>query len=182
MRIFILLTVMILGAVGFAFADKKNELRWRKGYSLVWADFQGSVDRASDHHASTHSGVRYSYKWSLKNDELIMRFDVESLFDRSKSWVNKEKRTKTLLAHEQLHFDITEIHARLLRKAFKDATWDNDNFKEEVKEIANKNKVTRLKMQDDYDEETAHSQKKDIQAKWAKKIKRLLEETDSLRE
>lgn len=181
MRILILVAVVIVGSLGFAFGYKKHELPWRKNHSVVWADFQGPVDRSSDHHASTHSGIRYSYNWSQRNDELTMKFEVESFFDRSKSWVKKDKRTKTLLAHEQLHFDITEIHARLLRKAFDEATWTK-NFEEEVKEIAKENRVIRLKMQDAYDEETEHSQKKDVQAQWEEKIKELLEETDSLRE
>lgn len=181
MRILLLTVVVIVSCVGFAFGYKKHELPWRENYPVVWADFQGSVDKTSDHHASTHSGIRYSYSWSQRNDELTMKFEVESFFDRSRSWVKKEKRTKTLLAHEQLHFDITEIHARLLRKAFADATWTK-NFEEEVKEIAKENRSTRLKMQDLYDDETEHSQKKDVQAQWEKKIKELLEKTDSLKE
>ena len=41
---------------------------------------------------------------------------VYAHFYPDKSWVIKEQSSEHILNHEQLHFDITELHARKFRK------------------------------------------------------------------
>ena len=94
----------------------ENRHIWRE-QPLQWEDFQDTPDAANPFHANTSSGLSYSWslKTSIKGSEL--NYQVESFFNPDLSWVKPGKESLHLLAHEQLHFDITELHARKLRAA-----------------------------------------------------------------
>src|SRR5262249_44372894 len=103
------LVVILLSAA----ALPGNFIYWSAEKKLTGSDFQGRPDPASSMKAMTHSGIAYS--WQCANGTLT--YEVIARFDRSKSWMRPGAETKLLL-HEQKHFDITEIYARKMRKAF----------------------------------------------------------------
>jgi predicted secreted Zn-dependent protease len=79
-----------------------------------------------------------------------------------------------LLAHEQLHFDITELYARKLRKALQ--TYEPDEkMKKELDAIYSKVEKQRRQMQTQFDKETNHSINKEAEFKWRVFIKQELD-------
>lgn len=156
-------------------ADKiQEEIRWRSDRRLSWDDFRGRPDRSNPMDALTESGISFSWTcdWS--------GFDVEiyALFDPGKSWI-KGKPTRSLLAHEQGHFDITEIHARLMRKAFAETRNPCSLGRNGIDRIAQKYFKLSHQVQNQYDRETDHSEDSYAQARWEKRIKAQLEDLEA---
>ena len=83
---------------------------------LTWDDFKGRPDSRYAHSSSvalTSSGINIYYRGYESNPDIR----VTCTFYRKRSWVKDEGRNRAVLQHEQLHFDITEFHARKLRYA-----------------------------------------------------------------
>ncbi|UOQ73560.1 hypothetical protein [Hymenobacter cellulosilyticus] len=100
-------------------------------------------------------------------------------FDRAASWVNKAREfdRKQALAHEQLHFDITELTARKMRRliaAFKKANKDlvGSEMKTELACLY----AEEFEMNIRYDEETNVPEPDATQAKWNAHVARYLQQ------
>ena len=91
-------------------------------------------------------------------------------FIKSKSWA-KSKNNDILLIHEQGHFDIAELFARKLRKAFAEYKFNYKTVGKDIDNLFLLNKQERAKMDALYDKETKHSQDKQQQILWNKRIK-----------
>jgi len=108
---------MILGCCGLMMmstgANEPDIIYWSDMEKLEWSDFEGrpryDYNQVS---ALTSSGI-VDYK-GCKDDKII--YKIRAYFEKKNSWVKKEAFTDYHLAHEQLHFDITELFARKLRK------------------------------------------------------------------
>ncbi len=148
---------------------KANEILWKKDIKLNWGNFQGIPDTTSSHSASTSSGIDFSYI----EQGIYISFDFSTYFDQSKSWSKIQDQTHRLLAHEQLHFDISELTARKIRR-------DCFEFKTEskafgavvniVKDIYTKNNLLKKSLNQQYDLETEHGTIVEKQIEWEKKI------------
>lgn len=146
-----------------------GEIKWVEGRMLTYNDFQGKVPTASPWAALTSSNIYFTY--STANGRLS-DFRVYASFIAENSWMKIEN--EDVLAHEQLHFDITEIFARKLyleadllkTKSGSVPKLASDLFK-------NINKDCDA-MQQQYDDETSHGTKSDKQIEWAKKIALIL--------
>ena len=126
----------------------------------------------------TFSSIRYSL--GERNGRVFI--DVEAYFDPTESWVVRGSRSEYLLQHEQLHFDITELHARKLRKLLQDHQgmesrkfrekrlwhWVNEKHEEVYQEM--------VAMQDQYDKETDHSLISSRQKEWESRINKALDD------
>ena len=95
---------------------------------------------------------------------------IRSFFYNNGSWVLPEGKTDYVLRHEQIHFDITEIYSRMLRKAFMDANITIHKLNQ-AKEIFEKIKTELEERQEYYDYQTAHGSKKETQEKWEAIVK-----------
>lgn len=161
-------------ALGFSQKDD-NKIPYEEDRMLVWDDFKGAADPGKPFQASTNSGI--SFSWSLKSSKEGSEFiyEVVCSFHLDLSWVKEGSRNDHLLAHEQLHFDITELHAREFRKALKHYQV-NENVKKDLNRLYKKNEQARRKMQRDFDAETRHSQDKQAQERWQETIQTALAE------
>jgi predicted secreted Zn-dependent protease len=86
-------------------------------------------------------------------------------FSPKLSWKKSSGLNDYMLQHEQTHFDITELYARILRK----------RLSEEIKTIKDVKKISSIGReitkqweieQNTYDDETDHSINKETQAEW----------------
>lgn len=146
---------------------------------LTWQDFSGDPDLSNPFHANTSSGI--SYSWSIKQsgDEIEFIHDVQSYFIPEKSWVKPGKQSPHLLEHEQLHFDITELHARKLRKAMKEFDIKSTkNIKPALQVIYRNIEASRANMQKRFDAESRHSIIPEAQLEWREFIKKELKELE----
>lgn len=144
-----------------------QEKRWSKDTLLTWSDFKGTVDPSSGVSAMTYCGVKFKYNYFLSANDSVYtaKFKVYSYFTPERSWSMTERQCPVLLNHEQIHFDISEYFARVLRTALETAFYTK-NIKEEIMAIFKKYDGEREKMGSLYDEQTNHGTKVEIQKKW----------------
>jgi len=146
---------------------------WQPNKMLSWADFKGNPNGNGNFGASASSGISQSYEINNKGILDKSETTVVAHFYPEYSWYRAKDTTARLLKHEQTHFDITEVHARMLRARIQSYNFTSRS-KEEVKELYEEIENKRRAMQRAFDEETNHSINKEIEKKWEGKIKRLL--------
>jgi hypothetical protein len=144
---------------------------WREERLLTWDDFQGPPKRNTDAVASTSTSLGISYQ--IVNGELT--YQITCNFSKPKSWGSL--KTDYILAHEQAHFDITEIYARKLHEALSAYKLNRATYQQDIGEIYNAIVEGKESMQHAYDGESDHSRKRQPQMDWLTKIDQLLEET-----
>lgn len=157
-----------------------QEKRW-SDEKLTWSDYKKVIQQSGIHHAFTYSGI--TFELSSENDTVVIR--VYSYFDPGQSWVHPDHRVPALLNHEQLHFDITELFARMMRKEmskyyFKSVSeFVGSKMDSEVKAIFTRLYNEHMLMQQKYDVETQHGILSDEQALWEKDIASRLKGLDA---
>ncbi len=117
----------------------------------------------------TTSGIGYSLSWIEKADGKIPVLSIGAYFFPEKSWIQEGYCTPEILAHERLHFDITELFAREMRKRAARANIGKDIqgavqriYAQVVKEMG--------AMQRAYDHQTDYSRNVPMQAQWYDRI------------
>ena len=155
--------------ISFEFeGGKKNEILWKKDVKLNWGNFQGIPDSLSDYKASTFSRIGFK----CVEQDLFINIDFSSYFSKDQSWT-KNPESKSLLSHEQLHFDITELIARKIRRECKDVKTEKELFNnaiELLKVVYDKNYKIKDSINLHYDSETEHGAIIEKQLEWEKKI------------
>lgn len=153
--------------------DLKEEelIDWQWDRPLTWDDYRGQPDPDSDAAASTTTYLAIEY--NLKDGQF--GYQIQSRFSCDKSW--GLHKTPYILSHEQGHFDIAEIHARLLHKKMSEYKFDRKTYQKELKKIYEDVVEAKEEMQSKYDKETNHSIYRPKQAEWLEKIDELLEAT-----
>lgn len=160
----------------FFFGQNKNEkIRWSTERPLTWEDFRATPEESNRWSANTNSGISYSWSYSTASGEPVLIHEVFSNFYPNHSWVKKVRDKEYLLAHEQLHFDISEIHARKLRKALSNYE-ASESIKKDLKKIYKNVEAERVAMQKKFDAETAHSEDRQAEYRWRKFVALKLKE------
>ncbi len=172
MKVFILFLLPFFGIFSNTFEEEK--IAWDADRPLTWEDFRGMPNRADNFVASTNSGVSFSFSYREQNGIADVKYTVTSNFYPDLSWYRPERVTQYILEHEQTHFDISELHARKLRKALSGVTHDRD-FKEKAEEIYNRLEDERRTMQTQYDKESDHSNIDEAEFKWRQYVAQQLE-------
>ncbi len=144
---------------------------WLEERMLTWEDFQSTPKRYTDAVASTSTSLGVAYQ--LRNGKLT--YQITCNFSKKKSW--GLLKTDYILAHEQAHFDITEIYARKLHQALQRYWFDRRSFKQDINHIYQQIVKEKESIQEAYDGESDHSRNKKRQIEWLEKIDVMLEET-----
>lgn len=161
-------------AILFVVPISDEVISWRDDIKLTWNEFKGAPKKIGTAVAVTASGITFEYSVKEKNSRIVS-FDahVYAHFYPQKSWYIKEEGTDHILAHEQLHFDITELYARKFRKQITQLKISN-NLRSELQKLhysINKEVET---VQNRYDQESDNSVNLEFQSKWEKYIKQEL--------
>ena len=186
MNYFALITLQLaaIGALAQAPAPKPapaEPIVWSAARPLTPADFQGRAAPGEPMAALTSTDMNASAACR----DFVFTGTVRAVFNPSKSWIRNPKTiTPALLAHEQLHFDLAELHARRLRQklalfklkadcnklqpAFDNLTKPayNEWYREDAK----------------YDQETNHGLNAAKQAYWAEQVRQKLEQLQEFAE
>ena len=143
-----------------------DSFRWDESHRLQWSDFRGNPDVNSEAAAITASGLIFDFSARTTSTRLVdFTATVEAYFYPNQSWYKKGHVSTIVLAHEQLHFDITELHARKLRKQI-DETSFSMNIKKEISKLhININKELK-EFQIKYDSESDYSRNVENQKEW----------------
>lgn len=92
-------------------------IEWDRARPLAWDDFRGKVragaedEQVAESMTSLSWSFRYEIEW-IADDCVYTVLDIASTaeFHPDGSWVRPDKDTPDILEHEQIHFDITQIH------------------------------------------------------------------------
>lgn len=147
---------------------KKNEpvLSWNESYELSWIDFKGKPNNTVSATAVTVSGISFGFSISESNSQPIsFTTEVHAHFYPEKSWFKPMLANNHVLGHEQLHFDITELHARKFRQQISKLKISN-TIKNDLSNLRNEINKALEKMQNNYDTETNFSRQVEFQSKW----------------
>jgi hypothetical protein len=99
-------------------AGQSKHLTWAEHSALSWDDFNGRAPRTgSEPSAVTDTGFRMQ----LMCRGGLLDIEIAAEFSPGTSWVRENRKFDRLLKHEQGHFDITELYARRMRKAIREA-------------------------------------------------------------
>ena len=142
---------------------------------LTWDDFQGDPPTEGSEGAVTSYTI-YS-AWKCRGDAFDFR--VVAGFRSRQSWVKAivlkdSVQRRTVLGHEQTHFDLAEVHARLMRRAFRELKRPCRQSDGELSALAQRLGQTEKAEQRRYDAETKHGLMGDEQARWTLQTRRRL--------
>lgn len=148
--------------------DTPGIIYWSEDQPLTWDDFQGQAKfdyQNRDIDALTSSGILH-YR-GCKDGKII--YKIQAYFEKKESWYKPDAQTEYHLVHEQLHFDVTELYARKLRKTLAKQAFvcgEELEFEQYIGDfLQNWQTTQRL-----YDFATHHSMDKDKQREWHHKI------------
>lgn len=143
---------------------------WSDDYRLKWDDFKGNPNPRGEEVAVTASGLSFGYSTTrYSNGKVNYDFEVTAHFYPEKSWFVEESVNDITLAHERLHFDITELHARKFRQRVQ-ATRFGRNIDFQMDQINNEINEQLRAMQLLYDRETDHSRNIEKQEVWQRYV------------
>jgi len=145
--------------------DIPDSICWDENMKLKWTDFAGKPNYERAASAICVASVYVIGSWR----DGLPYFEVTNYFKTRKAWT-KDTISKVGLEHEQLHFDIAELHARLIRKTVdslrKKQEASFDPYSVNIQYLLDK----RVDMDDLYDYETIHSIDTIKQLEWKGKI------------
>ncbi|HVG12571.1 MAG TPA: DUF922 domain-containing protein [Flavisolibacter sp.] len=151
--------------------EDKEFIPWTEERLLTWDDFQSKPQRRSDAVASTSTSLGLTYKLTSG----ALTYDITCAFSKAKSWGTL--KTDYILAHEQGHFDITEIYARKLHHALAAYKVKSKTYQQDIARIYQQTVKEKEHLQQLYDNQSDHSRNKKVQANWEEIIDALLAET-----
>jgi hypothetical protein len=91
-------------------ATNASLIAWQKNYVLSTKDFKGKIDKNSSFNANTNTVIKFKM-----SEEDTIKTIITAYFDKQKSWI-KPLTPDKVIEHERLHFDLTEIYAREIKK------------------------------------------------------------------
>ena len=148
---------------------------WSATRRLTMADFQGRPGPSDRLAALTSADI----KSNAACRDFVFSSTVTATFDPNTSWFQNPKlASEALLRHEQLHFDITEAYARLMRQklvAFA-AKADCNKLQPAFNNVTKAVYAAWDNEQNRYDQETGHGLNAVRQAAWEKQTQVKLEQ------
>ena len=159
--------------------DKKDIILWKLDRPLTWDDFKGKPEKRFAAASTSYDILKEVNKGTTTNASV----KIEAVFFCESSWKKKSWINDQVLAHEQKHFDIVEVYARLLRKKIKETKFTSfEDLKTKMESLYDVNDKAMDKYQDLYDEETDGSMNGDKQREWEAKIMKEIKALDAFKE
>lgn len=157
--------------------DGPAALPWSANRPLVWDDFRGQAP------ADGAEGARtvYLISYLSRCRGLDFEFTVVAVMLPPSSWVKERVLTSPnestrVLRHEQTHFDLTEVHARRMRRYFSELYNPCGVPEDRLKESVDRFVADEAEAQRKYDLETGHGLRLDRQRAWDDHVDGLLAE------
>jgi len=163
---------------GFDFELKESNQnpKQSKFHKLSWSDFQGTTNSRSKYWAESHWNVDWSYQAKISDGKALVKVQAKCTLNNKKSWVREEKKSQSLLEHEQGHYYIGCLCALTFMKRVSSKKFSAANYKAEVQTLFNDTLKEYLKLEKLYDEETEHFRNKEQQRRWDNRIIGQIEE------
>jgi hypothetical protein len=145
---------------------KPREITWSEHQKLTWEDFQGTPDSTyRGYYASVN--IRIDVKAYCQYDKL--QYTVRTVLNPQESWT-KNRESESLLRHEQLHYDVSELYTRKIRREFKKIERQCHFRNFPIRELTEKLLEQWDKEQIRIDRETDHGRFQIAEVNWERKI------------
>ncbi len=172
-----IISIISLLCVGFLMPNDEVII-WNENVKLNWNDFRAAPTENRSEVALTASGITFGFSVNETDNQIVdFKTEVTAHFYPDKSWYVKARGTDHILGHEQLHFDITELHARKFREQI-DQLKVNNRIKAQLRSLHQTINKEMAVMQAKYDLETDHSINKVLQSQWNDVIRQELSNLD----
>lgn len=153
-----------------------DSIPWSASRPLAWADFRGQPDMSN----SVAAVTTYALAWESDCTSDGFRFAVASVFLPEQSWVKPDvparvEEGRRTLAHEQTHFDLSEVHARKMRRALARAATPCRLTQAQLESIVEPFIREDQVLQGRYDHETRNGLDVVHQARWDEDVAQQLE-------
>jgi hypothetical protein len=173
--------ILLFLACSYAFSlaaqDTATTILWSEK-KLTWEDFR--EDNTDEKYykkaaARINSGIRVRRYDTISNSQITV--GIYAVMHPYRSWVRKRAvGNGKVLAHEQDHFEITELFARKLRKALSETTFTGKSYPKKMEKLIKQFRKDLSSMQYQYDQETTHGTNEQLQRWWHYFIINRLEE------
>ncbi len=140
--------------INLSFINPPDRIEWSASRSLSWSDYvkKSTSFNNSKALAMTATSIEYTV-YEKSNTPPVYVF--KNYFEKKHSWTITAR--KDVLKHEQLHFDISELYARKMRKEMKllnqQKEKDNRKYQKKFNELNN----DMIANQKRYDKETHYN-------------------------
>ena len=110
--------VGFISLLSFSFV-KDDFILWQENKKLKIQDFKAdnkdTVKVNRQQFLGAISAIRIEYSSFQRNKNSVPDFSIKTYFDPNESWMLL--KNDYVLQHEQIHFDLTELYARKMRKS-----------------------------------------------------------------
>lgn len=107
-----------ISLMSFSFV-KDDFILWQENKKLKIQDFKAeNIDTIKvnrQQFLGAISAIRIEYSSFQRNKNSVPEFSIKTYFDPNESWMLL--KNDYVLQHEQIHFDLTELYARKMRKS-----------------------------------------------------------------
>ena len=147
-------------------AQDGSYIFWDADRKLNWEDFRGEISE-NEYRAETHWRIYYDFQISIINQKPILSdYHVRTEFSNDKSWVREGGGSDHLLKHEQGHFDLAEVYARIFRSQLDSLTFSSSDYQKEIDSLFHELLASCDEAQNHYDLQTDHGLQPEIQEDW----------------
>lgn len=150
--------------------DTAKMMVWQPGRRLVWEDFAETLqyDKYPRASAKISSGLQHGIGIrTTTNGRVTVPVHIYAVMLPKHSWVREAKIGKReVLVHEQLHFDISELAARELRRDLSTITLPANGYIKTVRALVRKKWKAFRNLQEKYDEDVYEDQHNSRLAFW----------------
>jgi hypothetical protein len=155
--------------------EEQGGIAWQPTRALAWADFQGTAPITGNEGALTSYNLIYGTRCTRG----VFAYEVTAVFLPRESWVKPEVlKNATLnprtLRHEQTHFDLTEAHARELRRVLQGIQDPCGAGAALARESGDREVALEAAAQKQYDAETRNGLNEASQQSWNRRVRDML--------
>jgi hypothetical protein len=168
MKLFLLFFITIS-----SLAFSQEYIGWNQQKKLSFDDFKGEIKVSTAAAVSStiiKSDIVSQSVWTGR-----IKVRISAVFDKSTSWVKKEFMSARLLAHEQGHFDITEIFSRKLQIQVDSQIKGSKDYLHKFEKIYNDLYQEYFEFQTKYEVDTDKGRDAENQEKYNKLIHEMLQ-------
>ena len=110
--------ICFISLMNFSFV-KDDFILWQENKKLKIQDFKAdnkdTIKVNRQQFLGAISAIRIEYSSFQRNKNSVPDFSIKTYFDPNESWMLL--KNDYVLQHEQIHFDLTELYARKMRKS-----------------------------------------------------------------
>ncbi len=151
--------------------DKPDCIPYIINQPLKIEDFKGIPVGDGQEMAITASGIGFKYTSTINDGQILLDIVISPNFNKHLSWFKEAGKNPKVLAHEQLHFDITALKACEFVNTLKTQSFHKADYTKNLELVQKQYEDETKEMENRYDIETGHGTIIAKQLEWEKNIK-----------